>query len=165
MILNKVIKLKKILLYLALFFLSSCQINYCFLPGIELEYLYKYHCWPYEVTVYSFEGLKYDSLFYTYPRKSIFELITNYLISTWAKYQSNNIDTLEWYGMDKTLEHCDENIELYLNVLSENSIYYAGYYKYFKNKSGKKKRKYERIVFLDSNNKKLHIFNDINKVF
>lgn len=33
------------------------------LPDGELKYLEKYHCWPYDVDVYSVDGVEVDSLF------------------------------------------------------------------------------------------------------
>lgn len=144
--------------------LFGCSENTCYiLPKGNLKYVEKYHCWPYDVNVYSVDEVVIDTLFYTYPLKSYFGDNSKYKISTWTKY--SEIDTTVWYGMDKTLEECDDNIELYDQILKGSDIYYAGHYQYFKNKQGNQRRRYERILFLDLNNNKLHIFKDINKVY
>ncbi len=133
------------------------------LPKGDIKYLEKYHCWPYDVNVYSIDEVKIDSLFYSYPLRSYFEDNPKYKIATWTKYLE--VDTTIWYGMDKTLEQCDENIELYNQILKGSDIFYSGSYQYFKNQQGKQRRRYERILFLDLSNNKLHIFKDINKVY
>jgi len=133
------------------------------LPEGNLKYLEKYHCWPYDVNVYSIDEVKIDSLFYSYPLRSYFGENPKYKITTWTKY--DEIDTTVWYGMNKTLEQCNENIELYNQLLKGNDIYYTGIYQNFKVINGKKKRSYEKILFLDLANNKLHVFKDINKVY
>jgi hypothetical protein len=133
------------------------------LPNGELKYLEKYHCWPYDVEIYSVDEVKVDSLFYTYPLRSYFGEHPKYNMTKWAKY--DEIDTTLWLGMNKTLEQCDGNIELHNQILNESEIYYTGIYQDFKVLEGKEKRKYEKILFLDLNNNKLHIFKDINKVY
>jgi hypothetical protein len=148
--------------------LSGCN-NSNVLPGAKISYLEKYHCWPYDVTVYSVENIKIDSLFYTYPLKRYFGNDTKYNISTWKKYDDldwkkyDDSDTLIWSGMNKVLEQCDDNIELYMHIMKGEEIYYSGSYQYMKNREGKKERSYEKILFLDLKSNKLHIFKDVNK--
>ena len=133
------------------------------LPEGDFKHIDKYHCWPYDVNVYSIDEVKIDSLFYNYPLISYFGENPKYKITTWTKY--NEIDTTVWHGMSKTLKECDDNVELYNQLLKGNDIYYAGIYQNFKVLKGKKRRKYEKILFLDLVNKRLHIFKDINKVY
>lgn len=140
--------------------LSGCN-NSNVLPGAKIGYLEKYHCWPYDVTVYSVENIKIDSLSYTYPLKRYFGNNTKYNISTWKKYDDS--DTLIWSGMNKVLEQCDANIELYMHIMKGEKIYYSGSYQYMKNREGKKERSYEKILFLDLKSNKLHVFKDVNK--
>jgi len=133
------------------------------LPEGDLKYLEKYHCWPYDVNVYSIDEVKIDSLFYSYPLRSYFGENPKYKITAWTKY--DEIDTTAWHGMNKTLEECDDNIELHNQLLKGNDIYYTGIYQDFKVLKGEKRRKYEKILFLDLVNNRLHIFKDINKVY
>lgn len=140
--------------------LSGCN-NSNVLPGAKIGYLEKYHCWPYDVTVFSVKNIKIDSLFYTYPLKRYFGNNTKYNISTWKKYDDS--DTLIWSGMNKVLEQCDDNIELYMHIMKGEEIYYSGSYQYMKNREGKQERSYKKILFLDLKSNKLHIFKDVNK--
>jgi len=133
------------------------------LPKGNLKYIEQYHCWPYDVNVYSANGIKIDSLFYTYPLKNYFGENPKYKTTTWAKY--SEIDTTVWHGMNKTLEQCDDNIELYSQLLKGTDIYYTGIYQNFEVLKGEKRRSYEKILFLDLANNRLHIFKDINKVY
>ena len=148
--------------------LSGCYDSHV-LPGAKIGYLEKYHCWPYDVTVYSVKNIKIDSLFYTYPLKRYFGNDTKYNISTWKKYDDldwkkyDDSDTLIWSGMNKVLEQCDDNIELYMHIMKGEEIYYSGSYQYMKNREGKKERSYEKILFLDLKTNKLHVFKDVNK--
>ena len=154
----------KIIFILLMAILFGCnEKNSSILPKGDLNYLEKYHCWPYDVNVYSVNNVKIDSLFYAYPLKSFFGDNPKYEVTNWKKY--SEIDTTIWYGMDKTLEQCDDNIELYNQRLKGGDIYYAGSYHYFKNQKGEQRRRYEKILFLDLVNKRLHIFKDINKVY
>ena len=150
--------------------LSGCYDSHV-LPGAKIGYLEKYHCWPYDVTVYSVKNIKIDSLFYTYPLKRYFGNDTKYNISTWKKYDDSDwkkyddSDTLIWSGMNKVLEQCDDNIELYMHIMKGEEIYYSGSYHYMENREGKKERSYEKILFLDLKSNKLHVFKDINKLW
>lgn len=155
--------MRKGITYLILILIFGCQNSSDLLPDTELKSISEYHCWPYDVKIYSVDGIKIDSLFYTYPLESYFGENPKYKITTWAKY--NEIDTTVWYGMNKTLKECDDNIELYNQLSKGDDIYYAGIYQNFKVLNGEKKRKYEKILFLDLVNKRLHIFKDINKVY
>jgi hypothetical protein len=65
--------------------------------------------------------------------------------------------------MNKVLEQCDDNIELYMHIMKGEEIYYSGSYQYMKNREGKKERSYEKILFLDLKSNKLHVFKDVNK--
>jgi hypothetical protein len=155
--------MKAIPKYLILLIFIGCQSVSDILPVNSLKYLEEYHCWPYEVKVYSVDAVMIDSLFYLYPLKSYFGNDPKYKTTTWAKYSV--IDTTEWFGMDKTLEECEKNFELYNEVMKGGDIYYAGRYQYFLNQQGKQNKEYETLLFLDLNNNKLHVFKDINKVF
>lgn len=157
------IRLRYFYALLVSIFFSCCENTSNILPESDLKHLQKYHCWPYDVDVYSIDEVKIDSLFYSYPLKSYFGENPKYKITTWTKY--NEIDTAIWQGMNKTLEQCDHNIELYNELLLEHDIYYAGIYQNFKVLKGEKTRKYEKILFLDLVNKRLHILNDVNKVY
>lgn len=149
-------------LLIAMFF--GCSKNTTtILPDVELKHVEKYHCWPYDVNVFSTGTVTVDSLFYTYPLESYFEGKPKYKIATWTKY--SKIDTTVWYGMDKTLGQCDHNIELYNQVLNGGEVYYAGSYQYFKNRQGERRIAFEVILFLDLRGNRLHIFKDINKIY
>ena len=155
--------MKKTAIYLIILIFMGCQNGSNILPGTDFKYLEEYHCWPYNVNIYSINDIKIDSLFYTYPLKSYFGENPKYKITTWTKY--DKIDTNVWHGMNKTLKQCDDNIELYNQLLKGTDIYYAGIYQDFKVLKGEKKRKYEKILFLDLVNNRLHVFKDINKVY
>ena len=133
------------------------------LPNVNLKYLEKYHCWPYDVNVYSVEGVMGDSLFHNYPLQSYFGNHSKYEISTWSKYSS--FDKTLWSGMNKSLKECDGNIELYDQIIKGDEIYYSGSYHYNKNLKNIKKRRYEEILFFNLKNNKVHIFKNINKVY
>ena len=137
----------RILSILLIVTLLGCRNTSSLLPEADINYLEKYHCWPYEVTVYSIDNIKIDSLFYTYPLQSYFGSNPNYHVSTWAKYA--DFDSTNWSGMNKVLEQCDGNHELYKQVISGEDVYYAGAYQYLKNREGQEKRRYETILFLD----------------
>ncbi|WP_321515399.1 hypothetical protein [Marinifilum fragile] len=143
--------------------LLGCRNASNLVPEADINYLEKYHCWPYDVMVYTVDNIKVDSLFYTYPLQSYFGSNTKYQISTWIKYA--DFDSTVWSGMNKVLEQCDDNLELYNQIIKGEDIYFAGSYKYLKDKSGKEKRRYETILFLDVKANKLHSFKDINKVY
>jgi hypothetical protein len=132
-------------------------------PFRILDKVGSYHCWPYDVNVYSIDDIKIDSLFYTYPSKSYFGENPKYNATTWVRY--DQIDTALWYGMDDIIKQCDGNNELHNQRLNGGDIYYAGIYQHLKNQQGEKRRSYEKILFLDLVNKRLHIFKDINKVY
>jgi hypothetical protein len=157
------IRIKAIATYLLLLISAGCHNLSNILPTTDFKYLEGYHCWPYDVKVYTIDEVKVDSLFFTYPLNSFFGNNQKYKSTTWKKY--SEIDTTEWYGMDETLEQCDENNELYTQRLKGGDLYYSGQYQYILNRQGERRRTYERILFLDINKKKLHIFKDINKVF
>lgn len=84
-------------------------------------------------------------------------------MTEWAKY--DGLDTTLWRGMNKTLEHCDGNIEWHAQVSKGRMVYYAGIYQMFEVLEGERMRKHEKLLFLDLGNKKLHIFQDVNKVY
>lgn len=154
--------MKKIIVYLILILVSGCRNSSGILPDTELKYISDYHCWPYDVDIYSVKGIKIDSLFYTYPLNSYFGKNSKYKITTWSKY--DEIDTTVWLGMNNTFQQCDDNTELYNRILKGDDIYYSGIYQDFKAQNGEIKRKYEQILFLDLSSNRLHIFKDINKV-
>lgn len=129
----------------------------------EIHYLENYHCWPYDVSIYSIDKVKIDSSFYNYPLNDYFDGNEKYKITHWTKY--NEIDTTIWNGMDSTLKKCDDNIDLYNSMLREHSIYFAGMYRNITGSSGSQKRQYAKIMFIDLSNNRLHIFKDINKIF
>ena len=153
----------RILILLLIVTLIGCNNGSNFLPEADITYLEEYHCWPYDVTVYSVDNVKIDSLFYTYPLQSYFGSNPKYQVSTWIKYA--DFDSTIWSGMNKVLEQCDDNHELYKQVIKGEDVYYAGSYQYLKNKQGEEKRRYETILFLDVKENKLHLFKDINKVY
>ncbi|KAA3613110.1 MAG: hypothetical protein D8M58_12440 [Calditrichaeota bacterium] len=129
----------------------------------SIKHIENYHCWPYNVSVYSIDQLEIDSLFFTYPLKSYFEDYSIYEVSTWSLY--SEYDTVLWHGFDKTLRACDGNIELINQVMKKVDIYYSGCYRYVKDRDSEDRKRYEKILFLDLRNKKLHIFQDINKIY
>ena len=164
-------KKPRIILFLLIINLLGCYNSNSILPKAKINHLEKYHCWPYDVTVYSVKNIKIDSLFYTYPLKQYFGNNTKYNISTLKKYDDSDwkkyddSDTLIWSGMNKVLEQCDDNIELYMHIMKGEEIYYSGSYHYMENREGKKERSYEKILFLDLKSNKLHVFKDINKLW
>jgi hypothetical protein len=133
------------------------------LPDSDLHYLEDYHCWPYDVSVYSVDKLKVDSSFFNYPLNHYFRVNEKYEITHWTKY--NEIDSAIWNGMDSTLKECDDNVDLYNSLTKGNPIYFAGMYRLIIISSGIQKREYQEIVFLDLTNNRIHVFKDINKVF
>ncbi len=164
-------KKPRIILFLLIINLLGCYNSNSILPKAKINHLEKYHCWPYDVTVYSVKNIKIDSLFFTYPLIRYFGNNTKYNISTWKKYDDSDwkkyddSDTLIWSGMNKVLEQCDDNIELYMHIMKGEEIYYSGSYHYMENREGKKERSYEKILFLDLKSNKLHVFKDINKLW
>lgn len=156
--------IKFILLSLTLLVISfSCKRTSGLLPDADIDYNGKYHCWPYDVTVYSIDNIKIDSLFYAYPLQNYFGSNTKYKTSTWTKYA--DFDSTIWTGMNKVLEQCDDNHQLYKRIINGEDVYYAGSYHYLKNKQGEEKKRYETILFLDVKENELHLFRDINKVY
>lgn len=155
--------MKKTAIYLTLIFIFGCRNSSDILPVAELRCISDYHCWPYDVKIYSVKDLRIDSLFYTYPLNSYFGENPKYKITTWSKY--DEIDTALWSGMNNTLEQCDDNTELYNQILKGADIYYSGIYQDLKVQNGVKRRVYEQILFLDLSCNRLHIFKDINKVY
>jgi hypothetical protein len=133
------------------------------LPEGDLHHLEDYHCWPYDVSVYSIDEMKLDSAFHHYPLDNYFSEGAEHGITHWTRY--NEIDTALWNGMDSTLKECDGNADLYRSLLGGGPIYFAGTYRNMIVSNGSRKRMYERILFLDVTNHRLHIFKDINKVF
>ena len=164
-------KKPRIILFLLIINLLGCYNSNSILPKAKINHLEKYHCWPYDVTVYSVKNIKIDSIFYTNPLKQYLGNNTKYNISTWKKYDDSDwkkyddSDTLIWSGMNKVLEQCDDNIELYMHIMKGEEIYYSGSYHYMENREGKKERSYEKILFLDLKSNKLHVFKDINKLW
>ncbi|GAP43965.1 hypothetical protein TBC1_112124 [Lentimicrobium saccharophilum] len=155
--------MKKIVIYLTLILIFGCRNSSNILPDTELKFVSDYHCWPYDVNIYSVKDIKIDSLFYTYPLNGYFGKNPKYKITTWSKY--DEIDTTVWSGMNNILGQCDDNTELYNQILKGDDIYYSGIYQDFKVENGEKRRKYEQILFLDLAQNKLHIFKDINKIY
>lgn len=157
--------IKKISIIPALLIVSGCNIssNKDIVPFEIHNKVSSYHCWPYDVDVYPVSNIKIDSLFYSYPLGSYFGKNPKYKMTTWTRY--GEIDTTVWRGMQSTLEQCDDNIELHNQILKGNDVYYSGIYRNFKALKGAEIRRYEKILFLDLANNRLHIFQDINKVF
>lgn len=133
------------------------------LPKGDLLYLGDHLCWPYNVNVYSIDEWEMDSAFHRYPLDSYFSEGEEFGRTRWTKY--NEIDTAVWYGMDSTLKYCVGNTDLYNSLLKGHPIYFAGTYRMVIVANGSKKRDYERILFLDVTNDRIHIFKDIDKVF
>lgn len=150
--------------------LYACLLLLCFgckntneiLPNRKLNHISNYHCWPYDVEVYSVDEVKIDSAFYSYPLDSYFPNNPKFKITKWTKY--HDTDTTVWAGMDKTLEQCDGDTALFNQVQKGNDVFYAGIYRDFKVKEGTQ-RIYEQILFFDVLNKEIHIFENINKVY
>lgn len=132
-------------------------------PAGDLHHVEDYHCWPYDVSVYSIDEVKLDSSFHRYPLDGYFSESAEYERTRWTNYNEN--DTALWSGMDSTLKACDGNTDLYRSLLGDGSMYFAGTYRTIIVSNGSRKRKYDRILFLDVTNHRLHIFKDINKVF
>ena len=151
-------------LYLLSFILIviSCDKARDSIPNVKINYIDKYHCWPYDVKVYSVENIKLDSLFYTYPKQSYFRN-PKYKSTTWKLYA--NIDTTKFNGMKGTLKKCDNNIFLYNQLSKKNKVFYSGNYRYFGRLNGTKKQVFDEILFLDIENNQLHVFKDVNKAF
>lgn len=129
------------------------------LPRSSLKFLKNYHCWPFDVDVYTIDNVKIDSFFFNYPLRSYFGENPKYQITNWTKYDENDIKVSH---MIWTLEHCVDNIDLYNQLIIGNDIYYAGIYQSMINKKGEEIKSYEKILFLDLANKRIHIFKDIN---
>jgi len=132
------------------------------LPTGNLHYLEDYLCWPYNASVYSTDEVKMDSAFHRYPLDSYFSEGEELGRTRWTKY--NEIDIAEWYGMDSTLKRCNDNADLYDALMRRDPVYFAGTYRLEIVANGRRKQVYERILFLNVNQKRLHIFKDINKV-
>lgn len=153
----------KIISFLLCSFIFGCQNHSNLIHGAKFEYVNSYHCWPYDVEVYSVSNVTIDSLFFSYPSTTFKRGYPKLSLSTWDDYAK--LDTIVWYGMEKTLNDCDENNELYQQIINEESVYYSGLYRYVKNLAGNKIRRYEIITFLDLQRMKVHIFKDMNKVY
>lgn len=139
--------------------LFGCRDFSLVIPCEVNEKLSSYTCWPYEVDVYSVGSFNNDSLFYTFPKNEFFREATTGQTTKWTKYDI--VDTSQWYGMDKYLKDFPKNGELYEQRKLKSSVYYCGYYQYYKNRKGEKRIRYEKILFLDKSNRKLYIF--VNK--
>lgn len=150
-------------LILTVLALTSCNNFKEPIPNVDIVYTDKYHCWPYDVEIYSVKNVKIDSTFFKYPQKDYFGNNSKYIATTWALYK--DIDTLLFDGLDITLRECDDNKSLYQGIIKGDKIYYSGIYRLNRNLEGVKKRVYDEILFLDLKNNKLHIFKDINKVY
>ena len=156
---NKLVRLRFFFIILVAI-LFSCHGNTSdILPGSNLKFLNNYHCWPYDVDVYSIDKVKLDSVFFSYPLRSYFGENPKFKITTWTKYDEKDINI--WH-MNWTFENCVGNIELYNQLLKGNDIYYTGIYQSMKNKKGEEFKSYEKILFLDLVYRRIHIFEDIN---
>ncbi len=156
---NKLVRLRFFFIILVAI-LFSCHGNTSdILPGTNLKFLNNYHCWPYDVNVYSIDKVKLDSVFFSYPLRSYFGENPKFKITTWTKYDEKD---LKIWHMKWTLENCVGNIELYNQLLKGNDIYYTGIYQSMKNKKGEEFKSYEKILFLDVVYRRIHIFEDIN---
>lgn len=152
--------------YIVLFFLIylslSCRNTAELLPKAHVDYLENYHCWPYDVKVFSISDFNIDSLFYKYPLDNYFKKSNSLFISKWKNYQG--YDSSKWSGMKTVLAQCDNN-EIYMQLKNKKDIYFSGSYRYLKNLNGEKLRDYEIVIFLNLHNKKMHIFKNVNKVY
>jgi len=146
-----------LLLFLILLF-TRCTNTSNLIPQSILVKKGSYHCWPYDVTIFSFFEIDIDSTFYTYPRLNNFD--ERYELSRWAKY--NEFDKSSWFGMDKTLRDCDGNRTLHSLIESGEDLYYAGLYDYSEGWGGKKTKNYEMISFISLEEKELHVFKNMN---
>lgn len=133
------------------------------LPEGGMHHIEDQHCWPYNVSVYSVDEVKLGPGFDRYPLDDYFTESKDYEITRWTNYQG--IDTALWNGMDSTLKGCNDHTELYDGLMHGDPIYFAGTYRMMFVSNDRRKRDYERILFLDVNNKRLHVFKNINKVF
>lgn len=133
------------------------------LPEGDLTYEEDYLCWPYNVSVYSIEGLQVGPTLQHYPLDSYLPGGKELERTRWTRY--NEVDTAEWHGMDSTLKDCVGNTDLYHSLVSGNPIYFAGTYSRMVVETGVRRRQYETLLFLDTTHQRLHMFKDINKVF
>lgn len=155
--------MRKSLIILLLFtFIEGCS-NRDFRDAVPFavgERNVSYHCWPYDVSVYNVENIEIDTVFFTFPLHAFYGEQTKYQLSNWSRYDI--IDNTVWYGMNQTLENCNDNHELFEHYRQGNDIYFAGIYHEILDKNEEKKRVYKRIMFLDVTGNKLHVFEDIN---
>jgi hypothetical protein len=148
--------------FLFIGFSCGCHFDNGDFPFRINDEISSYHCWPYDVNVYSVSEIKPDTLFFTYPLGNFSESNARFEISSWKKY--NEIDSSNWNGMLETLKQCNDNVDLYNHIIKGNKVYYCGSYRNFKVQTGLK-RYYNEILFLDFTNKELHVFKDINKIY
>ena len=141
----------------------SCNDYREILPRGKIQYFSNYHCWPFDVKVYSINDFTFDSLIFSYPLPEFCSKLPKCNLTKWSQY-SSSVDS-EWYGFDKTLEKCDDNTELINQLKNESTLFYAGCHKYYLDQNGIRKKGYIEIMFLDTSQKKLHLFENINLLY
>ena len=154
--------MKELSILLLILIISSCENSSSTLPN-ELAFIEDYHCWPYNVEVYTVENLKTDNHIVEYPLDNFCSGSDKVFQTKWVKFK--NLDTAVQNGYISMLSKCDDHSGLHDQIIKGNEIYFAGCYKYGKNRENDKVKFYYDITFLDVNEKELHVLEYINYIY
>ncbi|MGM0480230.1 MAG: hypothetical protein ACQERC_13490 [Bacteroidota bacterium] len=145
------------LFVIALFGLNSCYRvdNDALFDDLNKEN--NFHCWPYDVKVYSFEPQELDSLLYHFPKGELCS--EEYELLKWSN--EGAVSNMAQDDLSATLLKCDDSQGIEEIKVKEGTMY-SGCYREFILKEGEKKKVFEQILILDKDSLKLYSFENIN---
>ena len=142
-----------------LFIFVGCSNKNDIIPSKRLGYIESYHCFPYDVKIYKTQDLIFDDNFFQYPKESFCNLTSGCNLIKWTKF--SEYDKEERNDVIAYINKCDGNKDIFNQINLGKEIYFAGCYKNFKNNKGEAYRIYDLLAFIDVEQKKIHVFRDI----
>lgn len=156
--------------YLPLLIMQCCISKSELFPNSNASLVYTrgYHCWPYNVKVYSIEKIVTDSLFFTYPKDE-------FLFERRKCPQSRECFFVRWTPFNELEEALINSVKWDLNnnkeafipnqvlerIGSGDKIYFAGAYRFFKNTSSQENKVLYKVVLFFPESCELHVFQEV----
>lgn len=153
---------------LSLVVLFGCDDDNHIFPNANVKYIGKYHCWPYNVKMYSVNEIKVDSLFFTYPLHEFSDVYVKcrsdkkcHLLKWTAfnKLESQISYSFEWDLKNNNEDTMPEN--LLKQIKADTEMYFTGGYRYFKSEKNAKEKRFYKIALYIPKEKQLHIFEEL----
>jgi len=151
--------MKTFYIILFYFIISGCNNYSNILHNADVKYIEDYLCAPFKVTVSKVSEIKTDDLFYTYPKNGFCNQHDDFTNTTWKKWKDYEDPTksllLSFFKKYNKLNDLMVQLEI-------GDIYYGSCYRYFVDDNFEKYKGEDKMVFLDLNNNRLYLFEDIS---